>query len=77
MKNLTLYSTVGCHLCDLAKEVIARCGRFNVTVVDIAEDSALLGAYGVRIPVVVDLSTRKELGWPFDEQAFSDWLKAL
>jgi hypothetical protein len=43
---------------------------------DIANDDALIEAYGVRIPVLLNISTSKELGWPFDEQALFEWLSA-
>lgn len=76
-KNFVLYHTEGCHLCELAEAVIE-----NVSVhhpmswikIDIALDDALVEAYGVRIPVLVNVAARNEIGWPFDEQALFDWL---
>jgi glutaredoxin len=50
-----LYSRPGCHLCDLARDVIdaerAR-ARFDFEEVDIEGDDRLELEYGVRIPVV-------------------------
>ncbi len=70
--TLTLYSTLGCHLCELAEDILyAESLRFEI--VDIAEDVNLIERYGVRIPVVVD-SRKRELGWPFDQTMLRAWL---
>lgn len=64
--TLTLYSTLGCHLCDLAIEVLAHCSEVSqkhVCSIDIADDDDLVSRYGVRIPVIAYAG--KELGWPF------------
>ena len=66
---LTLYSTLGCHLCDLALDVIKNCPaatEMNLVIVDIADDDVLVSQYGVRIPVVAGMQGKRELGWPFD-----------
>lgn len=73
--TLILYSTLGCHLCDLALEVIAQCseaGQKNVCSIDIADDDDLVSRYGVRIPVVA--YANKELGWPFTVDDLSVFL---
>ncbi len=76
---LTLYSTLGCHLCEHAKAVMANCLEEGTVLdeVDIADDEALMEAYGIRIPVVKDPRSGKEIGWPFDEAQFNAWLRAL
>ncbi len=76
---LTLYSTLGCHLCEHAKAVMANCLEEGTVLdeVDIADDEALMEAYGIRIPVVKDPRSGKEIGWPFDETQFNAWLRAL
>jgi len=75
-----LYSTAGCHLCDKAKTllwpVLAHHG-FRLLEKDIADDDALIEAYGIRIPVLVAQDLSRELGWPFDEQQASDFLAGL
>ena len=78
--SFILYSTLGCHLCDLASEVIQR--SFNsrapvIGVVDIAENVQLMEQYALRIPVVVEVNSGKEIGWPFDEQQFLSWYNGL
>ena len=56
MKRVTLYSKPGCHLCDRAKETIARClqsAEFDFEVIDISGDAHLLARYGQDIPVIL------------------------
>lgn len=54
--RVTLYSRVGCHLCDDAKKPVARAVAATpgatLRTVDIAGDADLESAYGSRIPVV-------------------------
>ena len=64
MGSLTLYTTLGCHLCEHAEALLEAAGCQFVAS-DIAEDLILLERYGTRIPVVRD-SLGRELGWPFD-----------
>jgi glutaredoxin len=72
-KELTLYSTEGCHLCEMALELIKQVGLGEqVEVVDIAFDDELFSRYGVTIPVIkVDES---EINWPFDILQLQQWL---
>jgi glutaredoxin len=56
LPRITIYSKPNCHLCDRAKEVIARCrarAEFAVDVVDISQDPALMERYGRDIPVIL------------------------
>ena len=64
MRQLILYTTSGCHLCEHAEAILDELACDYATV-DIADDLTLMERYGVRIPVVKDASGR-ELGWPFD-----------
>lgn len=72
-KELILYSTEGCHLCEMAFELLQQVGlEEKVSIVDIAFDDALFSRYGVIIPVVkVDQS---EINWPFDLSQLQQWL---
>jgi glutaredoxin len=67
--RLTLYTRPGCHLCDDAKEAIARVAAAtgeDLTEIDITGDDALEDEYGFRIPVV--LLDGKEHGyWRVEE----------
>lgn len=56
MKKLTLYSRVGCHLCDVMKEQIEKyAGRyaFSLDVVDIDKDDELRAEYDWDVPVLL------------------------
>lgn len=52
MNRITIYSKPGCHLCDLAKDVVARC-RVEFTVVDITGHPDFEARYGHDIPVIL------------------------
>ncbi len=70
---ITLYSTEGCHLCEMAFALAQQANVSHlVEVVDIAFDDELFSRYGVTIPVLkVDNS---EINWPFDLQQLQQWL---
>ena len=77
MKKLFLYTTKGCHLCELAKEQIyplLENFTLQMVEVDIADDEALLEKYGVRIPVIKLDMIEEDLGWPFDSQDVRQFL---
>ncbi|MGH1440298.1 MAG: glutaredoxin family protein [Cellvibrionaceae bacterium] len=77
MKKLILYSTLGCHLCELALDEIQPCldnTEWRLEEVDIADDPELLKLYGTSIPVLSVASVNKQLYWPFDQQGVSDFL---
>jgi len=77
MISLILYSTAGCHLCDLA-EAQLRDARKIVHLdwqsLDIAESNALMELYSLRIPVVVEPISGSDLSWPFDQSQLHEWL---
>jgi glutaredoxin len=53
--EVRIYSAAGCHLCDVAKEVVAAAQPelgFELVEVDIAGDPELEAAYREHIPVV-------------------------
>lgn len=64
---LTLYTGVGCHLCDqgwAVAEPVALASGWVLEKISITGDSELTAAYGIRIPVLRTPSGA-ELGWPF------------
>lgn len=69
--TLVLYSTQGCHLCEMALTLIASFG-LTVEVIDIAFDERLFERYGVTIPVLSNGGS--ELNWPFDTEELKHWL---
>ena len=66
-KQLYLYSTSHCHLCELAHALILQAAdSSNIKLIEIADDKALLAEYGLRIPVLSRIDTNAELNWPFN-----------
>ena len=76
---LVLYSTEGCHLCELAAQIYQAVGCATaIEVRDIAFDDDLFNRYGVTIPVISYQHQGEiihELCWPFDESDLLHWLK--
>lgn len=77
---LTLYSTEGCHLCEMAFQLTEQLNiSHHINVVDIAFDDELFSRYGITIPVLKfessDGSQHSELNWPFGLLELNDWLK--
>ena len=80
MRELELMGTLGCHLCEVAEGIVIsalEAGTYDVYQVDIAEDDVLLGKYATRIPVLVDVTSGKELEWPFNTQQLQQFLSDL
>ena len=71
---VTLYSTEGCHLCELANNL---CQQLNINhmvdIVDIALNDKLFERYGVTIPVLS--INGNELKWQFYLQQLQMWLE--
>ena len=77
--DLTLYHTEHCHLCEMAAELcsaVLNPDFFTVTLVDIANDDALIERYGIRIPVLRVDRDGRELGWPFDAELLIGFLSS-
>lgn len=75
-----LYSTLGCHLCDKAKEIIwpaLQQYHFKLVEVDIAEDDKLIDKYGIRIPVLSAVDSSRELNWPFNAEQVEAFFAGL
>lgn len=91
MQAFYLYSTLGCHLCELAEAELlpyVALGDVTITVVDIAEESGsdenpgaiagdLVARYGTRIPVLHHLETGLELNWPFAHAELAAFFVAI
>jgi glutaredoxin len=52
MQSILLYSREGCHLCDIAADVLSR-NLLSFDVVDIDADPTLRERYNECVPVVV------------------------
>ena len=75
MQQVILFGTDGCHLCEMALELVREAQNLillSVEEVDIAQDAALVERYGIRIPVV--MREGRELNWPFDHGALMEFL---
>ena len=63
-----LYSSEGCHLCELALELCTpHIDASNIEIIDIVEDEKLVVLYGIKIPVLERCTDNKVLYWPFSE----------
>ncbi|MCX4187234.1 glutaredoxin family protein [Methylophaga sp. OBS4] len=68
--QLILFTTAGCHLCELAFELLQDVGQsqpIDIKTVEIGDDDDLVAQYGVLIPVV-RFPDGDELNWPFSDQ---------
>jgi len=76
-KSLILYSTPACHLCETALELVEPLISSMAIViikVDISNSDELVELYGIRIPVFCFENKDFEIGWPFTEQEFREFL---
>lgn len=71
-----LYGTSGCHLCEMAEELIVSLnsgrGELVYEKCDIANSDELFDRFGLHIPVLQHPSG-DELFWPFDTNALRDF----
>ena len=75
--TVTLFTTAGCHLCDLALQQLQTLQQqlpIIIQSVEIGDDDQLIAEYGIRIPVV-KCPNDAELGWPFDLPALITFLQ--
>ena len=76
MIGVTLYTRVGCHLCDIAKDVLDDVRRerpFELTTIDIDTDPDLVRMYGEEVPVVA-IDGRKAFKYRVDPAALRERL---
>ena len=76
-KSLILYSTPACHLCETALglvESLTSSMAIEISKVDISKSDELVDLYGIRIPVFCFEDKDFEIGWPFTEQEFREFL---
>jgi hypothetical protein len=76
MTKFAFYTTEGCHLCEQAWAlIIAQDLVTEMTQVEIIHDAANVALYGIRIPVIKNNDTDKEIGWPFDAVELADFIE--
>ena len=73
--SVILYHTDACHLCDLAMALLQQ-AEVSYKAEDICDSEELAARYGTRIPVIKQITTDRELGWPFDLKALQEFLGA-
>jgi glutaredoxin len=76
--EVTLYTRVGCCLCDEAKQVLARARRhadFDYTEIDIDGDPAVRHLYNDEVPVIA-IDGRKAFKYKVDMDEFLKKLAA-
>lgn len=79
MKQLILYGTSGCHLCEQAAELLAYLldeEEYDVVEVDISDSDELFEKYAEKIPVLKQQVNNAELNWPFNEETIERFLLA-
>lgn len=75
MISCILYSTDGCHLCDVATAIIAKSGLpISLTTIDIMDDDALVKHYKNSIPVLKRVDNGNLLYWPFAQQQLKEFM---
>ena len=76
--TLLLLGTAGCHLCEEAEEIVRQClPNTAIELIDIAEQEHWQADYAIRIPVLYDSNTQKELAWRFDLADVKAFIEAL
>ena len=72
MQRALLLGTSGCHLCELAEQIINDNLNSNqlwlIDIIDIAEQEQWQAQFALLIPVLYHPESQKQLGWPFNLQ---------
>lgn len=72
--RLTLYQRDDCTLCERAIGLLASIGAPDFESAWIDGDADLEARYGLRVPVLRDDDSGRELAWPFDDGALRSFL---
>ena len=79
MKQLVLYTTSHCHLCEQAEALLITLkGQYEINwlPIEISTDDKLTEKYGISIPVIKRVDNQTELNWPFTENDIVMLIKA-
>ncbi len=76
MADWILYGTEACHLCEEA-ELLLRQQGLDFEKRDIIDDEQAQQRYGIRIPVLRDVVSGRELDWPFDVGAIAEFVAVI
>lgn len=72
MASFTLYHTDGCHLCEMADELLVA-ANVSFAAKDIMDSEQLIALYQTSIPVV-EAHQGEKLFWPFDAQRLAHFI---
>jgi glutaredoxin len=78
IRRVTLYTRRGCHLCEVVEAVLASARAeepFDLVVIDIDQDPALVARFGWDVPVVF-VDGRKHAKYRLDRDRFLRRLRA-
>ena len=73
--RLILFQRDDCKLCDEALAVLASAQAPDFASVFIDGDADLEARYGVRVPVLREDMSARELEWPFDAAAVARFIR--
>ncbi|NOQ64601.1 MAG: glutaredoxin family protein [Methyloprofundus sp.] len=73
MTKLLLLGTSACHLCEQA-EALLKATAISYQKIDIAEEEQWQERYAIKIPVLFETESERELCWPFDSADIQAWL---
>ncbi|MDW0360674.1 glutaredoxin family protein [Halomonas venusta] len=79
MIQLSIYTTLGCHLCAQLEALVVTLANQEVSLhhIEISDDATLAARYGVRIPVLMDGNGEElDRGLGLDLDRLSAWLRA-
>ena len=68
MIRIILYTTAGCHLCELAETLLLQAKQqYSLTIVatEIGDNNELVARYGTTIPVI-EFDNGSQINWPFE-----------
>ena len=82
MQKIIFFTTYGCHLCEKVEQMFSQYLsvhsdkiNFELEVFDIIDDEEIMQNYRIRIPVLMNKNSQKELAWPFDYSEFETWIE--
>ena len=68
MIRIILYTTAGCHLCELAEALLLQAKQqYSLTIIatEIGDEDELVARYGTTIPVI-EFEDGSQINWPFE-----------
>ncbi|HQQ75312.1 MAG TPA: glutaredoxin family protein [Pseudomonadales bacterium] len=78
-QHLVLYGTLGCHLCEIAEQLLLPwvAQGWQIELIDIVDDDDLLQRFSLSIPVLEHVASNNSLAWPFGPESLHDFLSTI